>query len=76
MPVAMEVIGTPEFNDLEGCPNTFGNIVYYIKSITQLYSRNPYQLYLVTINATLCGGNGIYESLNSGVPISSMATGV
>lgn len=24
----MEVIGTPEFNDLEGCPNTFGNIVY------------------------------------------------
>jgi len=26
--VAMEVIGTPEFNDLEGCPNAFGNIVY------------------------------------------------
>jgi len=26
--VAMEVIGTPEFNDLEGCPNIFGNIVY------------------------------------------------
>ena len=24
----MEVIGTPEFNDLVGCPNTFGNIVY------------------------------------------------
>jgi len=23
----MEVIGTPEFNDLEGCPITFGNIV-------------------------------------------------
>ncbi|CAI9572503.1 unnamed protein product [Staurois parvus] len=24
-----EVIGTPESNDLEGCPYTFGNIVYY-----------------------------------------------
>jgi len=21
-------IGTPEFNDLEGCPNSFGNIGY------------------------------------------------
>ncbi len=24
----MEVIETPKFNDLEGCPNTFSNIVY------------------------------------------------
>jgi len=24
----MEVIGTPEFNDLEGCPTAFGNIQY------------------------------------------------
>ncbi|CAI9562844.1 unnamed protein product, partial [Staurois parvus] len=28
LPVAMEVIGTPESNYLEGCPNTFGNIMY------------------------------------------------
>ncbi|CAI9556879.1 unnamed protein product, partial [Staurois parvus] len=27
-PVAMEVIVTPESNDLERRPNTFGNIVY------------------------------------------------
>lgn len=27
-PVAMEVTGTTEFNDLEGCPNTFGNTVF------------------------------------------------
>jgi len=26
--VAMEVIGTSEFNDLKGCPKTFGNTVY------------------------------------------------
>jgi len=26
--VAMEVIGKPEVNDLEGCPNTFCNIVH------------------------------------------------
>jgi len=24
----MEVIETPPFNDLDGCPNTVGNIVY------------------------------------------------
>jgi len=37
-PVAMEVIGTPEFNDLEGCPNTFGNIVYiYIYIYVYIY---------------------------------------
>ncbi|CAI9551174.1 unnamed protein product, partial [Staurois parvus] len=27
LPVVMEVIGTPESNDLEGRPNTFGNTV-------------------------------------------------
>lgn len=26
--VAMQVIRRPEFNDLEGCPKTFANIVY------------------------------------------------
>ncbi|CAI9572041.1 unnamed protein product [Staurois parvus] len=28
LPVAMEVIGTPESKELKVCPNTFGNIVY------------------------------------------------
>ena len=27
-PMAMELIGTPDFNYLDGWPNTFGNIVY------------------------------------------------
>lgn len=26
----MEVIETPEFNDSEGCPKTFGKIVYFL----------------------------------------------
>jgi len=39
----MEVIGTPEFNDLEGCPNSFGSIVYiyiYIYIIHEIFFWN------------------------------------
>ena len=30
----MDVIGTPEFNDLDGGVNTFGNVAYIYKTVT------------------------------------------
>lgn len=32
-PVANEVIGKPEFNDLDGCVNYFGNSIIYIAHV-------------------------------------------
>jgi len=50
----MEVIGTPEFNDLEGCPNTFYNIVYIYMCVCSLFFIYIYNTCIMCVYVCMC----------------------
>uniref|UniRef100_A0AAR2KK21 General transcription factor IIIC, polypeptide 2, beta n=1 Tax=Pygocentrus nattereri TaxID=42514 RepID=A0AAR2KK21_PYGNA len=46
----MELIGTPEFNDLDGRLNTFGNIVYISAGFSSIFSHNNADFFIFLIS--------------------------